>query len=143
MVGGRVSQAWAEMFATYIVRARRDVAVLSRDLGRRVASLLDVSARTVLVAFDFRHYDEATVQVVEEAYRCHSLVILITDLWLSPAANSADMVLPVPVNGPSPFDTETTALTVAEALTWSVVQALGEKGVERMLEWDDLASRFH
>lgn len=143
MVGGRVSQAWAEMFATYIARARRDVAVLSRDPGRRVASLLDVSARTVLVAFDFRRYDEATVQVVEEAHRRHASVILITDLWLSPAANSADIVLPVPVDGPSPFDTSTTALTLAEALTWSVVQALGQQGVERMREWDELAARFH
>jgi DNA-binding MurR/RpiR family transcriptional regulator len=139
MVGGRVSQAWAEMFATYIARTRRDVSVLSRDAGRRTAALLDFSSKSVLVAFDFRRYDDATVRVVEEAHRRHATTILVTDLWLSPAASVADVVLPVPVDVPSPFDTSLSALALVECLTWSIVQGLGESGAERMREWDELA----
>jgi DNA-binding MurR/RpiR family transcriptional regulator len=139
MVGGRVSQAWAEMFATYIARARRDVSVLSRDPGRRTASLLDLSSKHVLVAFDFRRYDDETVKVVETAHQRHAKVILVTDLWLSPAASYADIVLPVPVDVPSPFDTSLTALALVECLTWSIVQQLGPAGAERMREWDGLA----
>jgi len=141
MVGGRVSQAWAEMFATYIARARRDVSVLSRDTGRRTAALLDLSSKHVLVAFDFRRYDDDTVRVVEEAHQRHAKVILVTDLWLSPGASYADIVLPVPVDVPSPFDTSLTALALVECLTWSIVQHLGPLGAERMREWDTLALR--
>lgn len=139
MMGGRVSQAWAEMFATYVARLRRDVSVLSRDPGRRVATLLDLSSKSVLVVFDFRRYDEATLRVVEEASRRHATVVLVTDLWLSPAASYADVVLPVPVDAPSPFDTSLTALALVESLTWSVVQHLGAEGAERMRQWDAVA----
>jgi len=136
MMGGRVSQSWAEMFATYLSRLRSDVAVLSRDPGRRVAAMLDLSNKSVLVAFDFRRYDDATVRVVQEASRHRAVVILVTDLWLSPAASYADVVLPVPVASPSPFDTSLTALALVECLTWSCVQRLGADGAERMRHWD-------
>lgn len=140
MMGGRVSQSWAEMFATYLSRLRRDVAVLSRDPGRRGASLLDLSRRSVLVAFDFRRYDDATLRVVQEARRRRASVILVTDLWLSPAASYADVVLPVPVESPSPFDTSLTALALVECLTWSSVQRLGVVGAERMRHWDAITA---
>ena len=141
MMGGRVSQAWAEMFATYVARLRSDVAVLSRDPGRRVAALLDLSSKSVLVVFDFRRYDDATLRVVHEAHQRRATVILVTDLWLSPAASYADIVLPVPVDAPSPFDTSLTALALVECLTWSVVQRLGGGGAERMRQWDTIATR--
>ena len=140
MMGGRVSQAWAEMLATYVSRLRSDVAVLSRDPGRRVAALLDLSSKSVLVAFDFRRYDDATLRVVQEAHRRRTRVILVTDTWLSPAASYADIVLPVSVEVPSPFDTSVTAIALVECLTWSVVQRLGAVGAERMRQWDATAT---
>ena len=140
MMGGRVSQSWAEMFATYVARVRRDVTVLSRDPGRRTAALLDFSRHSVLVAFDFRRYDEATRVVVEAAHRRRATVVLVTDPWLSPAASFADVVLPVPVSSPSPFDTSVSALALVECLTWSVVQRLGESGAERMRDWESIAT---
>ncbi len=138
-MGGRVSQTWAEMFGTYLGRLRRDVSVMSRDRGRRVASLLDMSNKSVLVAFDFRRYDEPTLHAVIEASQRHATVVLVTDVWLSPAASYADIVLPVPVQSPSPFDTSLTALALVESLTWSVVQRMGDEGGERMRQWDAIA----
>jgi DNA-binding MurR/RpiR family transcriptional regulator len=138
--GGRVSQAWAELFATYLTRLRRDVAVFSRDPGRRIATLLDVNAKTIVVLFDFRRYDQGTVRIAEEAHRRRATVVLITDRWLSPAASSADVVLPVPVDVPSPFDTGVTSLALVECLTWSVTQELGVSGEARMKDWDAIAA---
>ena len=140
MGGGRVSQAWAELFATYLTRLRRDVSVFSRDPGRRIASLLDVNTKTVVVLFDFRRYDQNTVRIAVEARRRHATVILITDHWLSPAASSADVVLPVPVEVPSPFDTGVTSMALVECLTWSVTQDLGASGESRMKDWDAINS---
>lgn len=140
MMGGRVSQAWAEMLATYVSRLRSDVAVLSRDPGRRVAALLDLSSKSVLVVFDFRRYDDATLRVVEEAHRRRASIVLVTDVWLSPAASYADVVLPVSVDVPSPFDTSVTAIALVECLTWSVVQRLSHEGAERMRQWDTIAT---
>lgn len=140
MVGGRVSQAWAELFVSYISRVRSNVNVLSRDSGRRVASVLDLTPKSVLVAFDFRRYENSTVRVTEEAARRRSTVILITDPWLSPAASFADVVLPVGVEVPSPFDTAVTGVALVECLTWSVIRSLGKPGVSRMQSWDAIAS---
>ena len=136
MGGGRVSQAWAELFATYLTRLRRDVSVFSRDPGRRMASLLDVNAKTVVVLFDFRRYDHNTVRLATEAHQRRATVVLVTDQWLSPAASAADVVLPVPVEVPSAFDTGVTSMALVECLTWSVTQVLGVAGESRMKEWD-------
>ena len=140
MGGGRVSQAWAELFATYLTRLRRDVSVFSRDPGRRMASLLDVNAKTVVVLFDFRRNDQNTVRLATEAGQRRATVVLVTDQWLSPAASAADVVLPVPVEVPSPFDTGVTSMALVECLTWSVTQVLGASGESRMKEWDAINS---
>jgi DNA-binding MurR/RpiR family transcriptional regulator len=140
MGGGRVSQAWAELFVMYLSRMRSNVNVLSRDSGRRVAPLLDLSSKSVLVVFDFRRYENSTVRVAEEASRRGSTIILVTDPWLSPAASYADVVLPVPVEVPSPFDTAVTGLALVECLTWSVTRNLGKTGLSRMKSWDAIAT---
>jgi DNA-binding MurR/RpiR family transcriptional regulator len=140
IVGGRVSHAWAELFASYLARMRRNVTVLPRDSGGRIASVLDLTSKSVLVVFDVRRYENSTVRVAEEAARRGSTVVLVTDLWLSPAASFSDVVLPVAVEVPSPFDTAVTGVALVECLTWSITQSLGKAGISRMQSWDAIAS---
>lgn len=140
MVGGRISQAWAEIFVTLLSRMRSNVGVMSRDPGRRVASVLDLSPASLLVVFDFRRYDNDTVQIAREAAERRATVILVTDILLSPAASYANVVLPVPVEVPSPFDTSVTGLALVECLTWSLTLSIGGPGVTRMQKWDKLTA---
>jgi DNA-binding MurR/RpiR family transcriptional regulator len=119
---------------------RRNVTVLPRDSGGRIASVLDLTSKSVLVVFDVRRYENSTVRVAEEAARRGSTVVLVTDLWLSPAASFSDVVLPVAVEVPSPFDTAVTGVALVECLTWSITQSLGKAGISRMQSWDAVAS---
>ena len=62
-------------------------------------------------------------------------VILITDESLSPAAEEADIVLPVAVDG-VPFDSFAALLVLTESLVDAVFHRAGEAAVERMASWE-------
>ena len=62
-------------------------------------------------------------------------MIVITDQGLSPAAESADIVLPVPVDG-IPFDSFIGLLALLETLVEAVLAASDGDGLARMKEWE-------
>lgn len=66
-------------------------------------------------------------------------VVLLTDVFMSPAAPVADVVLPAPVDAPSPFDTSLGLLVTIEAQATAVIAKLGDRRVKRMREWDAVA----
>ena len=62
-------------------------------------------------------------------------VILITDESLSPAADEADIVLPVAIDG-VPFDSFAALLVLTESLVDAVFHGAGEAAIERMADWE-------
>ena len=64
------------------------------------------------------------------------LVVVVTDEELSPAADIADIVLPVAVDG-VPFDSFAGLMTLVEVLVEAVFQRLGEVALDRMREWEE------
>ena len=61
---------------------------------------------------------------------------MITDDGLSPAADDADVVLPVAVDG-TPFDSFAALLVLVESLVEAVFQRLGNAGLDRMKQWEE------
>jgi DNA-binding MurR/RpiR family transcriptional regulator len=61
---------------------------------------------------------------------------VITDEGLSPAAEDADIVLPVTIDG-IPFDSFASLLVLVEALVEGVFHAVGTKGIQRMKDWEE------
>ena len=59
-------------------------------------------------------------------------VVLLTDPWLSPVAEVADVVLPVRVESLSPFDSLVPALALVEALVAALTERRGEAGRTRV-----------
>ncbi len=125
------------LLENYLLRLRPDVALLSNDLNSRSAAIIDASKKSVLVAFDVRRYELDTVQVVRSFKERHAKVLLITDVLLSPASNYADVVLPINVEVPAPFDTAVAGIALVEMLTTAVLSSLGEFGVQRMNLWEE------
>jgi DNA-binding MurR/RpiR family transcriptional regulator len=62
-------------------------------------------------------------------------VLLITDESLSPAAEEADIVLPVATGG-APFDSFAALLVLAESLVDAVFDRVGDAAIERMTDWE-------
>ncbi len=69
------------------------------------------------------------------AKTCGASVILITDESLSPAAEEADIVLPVAVDG-VPFDSFAALVVLIESLVDAVFHDAGEAAIERMADWE-------
>jgi DNA-binding MurR/RpiR family transcriptional regulator len=91
----------------------------------RMGTLLDIGRRHVVVLFDFRRHQRDTVRLGRAAARREATLLLVTDLRLSPLAADADLILPVEVEAPSPFDSLVPAMALVQKLVAGVVDALG------------------
>jgi DNA-binding MurR/RpiR family transcriptional regulator len=120
--GGRLSRHLAAILRWHLQRLRPHVEILTEqgiDLADR---LVDIGARDILVVYDFRRYQGNIVYFATQAQARGCKTILVTDRWLSPIADVAEIVFPVPVEAASSFDTMVAALALTEALIGAVTK---------------------
>lgn len=136
LVGGRFSWTLAQTFAHHLEVLRTGTTFIPAD--QWVSYLLDSRKGDVVVAIDFRRYQESTIRFGRECVRRGASLIVVTDPWLSPLAIEAEIVLPVSVQSASPFDSQVPALALIEALVGGVVDARGQQATARMADYDSL-----
>lgn len=130
--GGRFSQLLAEYLDLHLRLLRPGTFVHTAAPGRDAGFRVDLSRRDVCVVFDFRRYQDDTVQLARYAHERGAKVVLVTDPWLSPVAEFADVVLPARVEAPSPFDSIVAPTALVETLVAAVHARLGPPAEERM-----------
>lgn len=138
LAGGMATHGMVELLGMHLDRLRPGTAVLPRDRVRRLASVLDLGPRDVVVVVDLRRYEAATVELVARARERRARAVVITDTALSPAARDAAVVLPVAVHSPSPMDTMVAALCLMEVVVLATMHAIGLPAVQRMAGWENL-----
>jgi len=142
VVGGWFSH----LLAGYLAAILREFRPLVREVppvaGERAAAIADARKKDVVVAFDFRRYEQDTFEFARAVRDAGARVVLFTDPWLSPVADIADTVLPAKVVGPSPFESLTPTLAVVETLLTSVAERLGETARERIEHFGGIADRW-
>jgi DNA-binding MurR/RpiR family transcriptional regulator len=116
VMGGRITHALAEYFATLSRVIRPDVTLLSGLSNAWPPGLLDMRAGDVLLIFDIRRYENTVLQVAELAAEQGAEVVLITDRWVSPAGRHARHVLAAHVEAPSAWDSTVPLLVLVETL---------------------------
>jgi DNA-binding MurR/RpiR family transcriptional regulator len=141
LVGGRFSHVLAEYLALHLELLRKDVSQIPNDESSRLSIVASSSKSDVLVAFDYRRYDPDTVRFVQLMSARSSTVILMTDAWLSPAADVSTVVLPTRVEAPSPFDSLVSSMAVVESLVAAVTDRYGEQGRRRLETIEKLRTR--
>lgn len=134
--GGRASHSVAELLGMHLDRLRPGTAVLPRDRVRRMAAVLDMGPRDVVVVVDVRRYEVATVELAARARERRARLVLLTDAHLSPASRDATVVLPVVVDSPSPMDTMVAAIALVEVLVLATMHAIGPPALRRMHDWE-------
>jgi DNA-binding MurR/RpiR family transcriptional regulator len=134
--GGRFSATLATHLAWYLQTLRPGVEEVPPGSGYRARSLLSVDERSVLVVFDFRPAQSETVEFATVAAERGARVLLVCDRTLSPIAPEADVVLPVAVGGPPPFDSMVGGLMVVETLVAAVAARLGDTARQRLGEFE-------
>jgi DNA-binding MurR/RpiR family transcriptional regulator len=133
--GGYFTRYFAMLLATQLDQAIPNVDYVQEPLGHDIGKFLRLAVGSVAVILDFRRYELAAKQAAEVAKRQGATVIVITDQGLSPAVESADVVLPVVVDG-IPFDSMVGVLVLIEALVEAVLLASGDRGLDRMKQWE-------
>ncbi len=142
-LGGRFSGMIAAYLHQYL-RALRQTVGLVRDGSSAWAEyLLDVAPGDVVVVFDFRRYQRDVLDFAKAAAAQKAQIILVTDIWYSPIAAFADIVVPVPVGIPSAFDSGVTGLAVVEIIMAGVMDALGGRSRDRIALLETLRKPFN
>jgi DNA-binding MurR/RpiR family transcriptional regulator len=134
--GGYFSRFLAMLLATQLDQVVPGIEFVGEPLGHDIGRYLRLGRGSVAIIIDLRRYELAAKEAAELARRQGASTIIITDQWLSPAAEGADVVLPVKVDG-IPFDSMAALLVLLEALVEQVLQATGESGLERMRQWEE------
>lgn len=138
--GGRFSQILAFYLTAHLNMMRAGCRYVVASPTPRFDELIDVGRRTVVVSFDYRRYQNSTIEFSRRAAGRGATVILFTDPWLSPIADVARHVLTSSVVAPSPFDSLVPATATVEAVIAGLAVRLGEKARPRMEELERLRS---
>jgi DNA-binding MurR/RpiR family transcriptional regulator len=136
LLGGYFSRYFAMVLAAQLDQILPNVDFVAEPLGHDVGRFLQLGKGGVVVVMDFRRHELVAQQAAAAAKRQGATVLLITDTSLSPVVESADIVLPVTVDG-IPFDSMTPLLVLIEALVEGVLRAAGPRGLERMRQWEE------
>lgn len=136
--GGRFSVLLAEYLSMHLRHLRPKVSHLPTSAQARTFALLDIGPKDIVVAFDYRRYQESTVAFVRQAKAQKATTVVVTDPWLSPAAKHADYLLANAVTSSSPFDSITPGFALLETIIASLVEALGADPVARLHRYDDI-----
>lgn len=135
-VGGRYSGLLAEYLVLHLRLLRPDSHFVGRAESEKSLALIDFGPRDVLIAFDYRRYQDTTIAFVERAKARKVSTVLLTDPWLSPAAKHADHVISSSVEAPSPFDSMVPSMAIVETLISGVVERLGTAPLDRIQAFD-------
>jgi DNA-binding MurR/RpiR family transcriptional regulator len=136
VLGGRFSGYIASYLALHLRQLRPQVSTPEQSQAIDAADVIDADRRDVVVVYDFRRYQRRTVERATRLADAGAHVICITDEWLSPVAQVAEVVLPTSVRSPGPFDSAAAAFVLTELLVDAVLDRLGPGAVQRMHLWE-------
>jgi DNA-binding MurR/RpiR family transcriptional regulator len=134
--GGYYSVNLARLLADQLDQLIPNVSLTTEPFGRDSGKYLDLKRNAVVILFDFRRHELASKKVAELARRRGATVVVITDQELSPSAEEADIVLPVPVEG-VPFDSFVSLMVLVEAIAEATFRLSREAGLKRMKLWEE------
>lgn len=138
LTGGRFSQILSFYLAAHLAMMRAGCRYVAASPTPRFDELIDVTRRTVVVTFDYRRYQNSTIEFARRAARRGATIILFTDPWLSPIADVARHVLTSTVVAPSPFDSLVPAMGLVEAVVAGLAVRIGDRARPRMRELERL-----
>lgn len=136
--GGRFSQVFAFFLFAHLNMMRPKCRHIVAAPTPGWDELIDVGRRTVMVVFDYRRYQNSTIEFARRAAEQGCQIVLFTDPWLSPVADVARHVLTSTVHGPSPFDTMVPGLALIETVVAGLSVKLGAQAKPRIAELERL-----
>lgn len=139
VLGGRISDSIATYLSIHLKQIRSKVRHLPPNPEYWPDDLLRMRKQDVFVLFDFRRYQADLTRLAElVATKRQSSIVLITDKWMSPAARHSDVVVALPIENETAWDTVVCAVAFIEALIVKVSESDWPTTRKRIESWDDL-----
>ncbi len=139
LLGGRVSDSIAAFLAIHLAQIRPKVVHLPPNSEHWPDHVLRMRKQDVLILFDFRRYQADLTRLAEiVATKRQSAIILVTDKWMSPVARHSDIVVALPIESGTAWDTLVCAIAFVEALIAKVSEANWSATRKRLEDWDQL-----
>ena len=104
--------------------------------GHDLNAVVDMTARDVLVLYDFHRYQRSATDIAIEAKRRGATILLITDSLDCPVAPRADVVLDVSSSTERAFQSDSAAFVLGEQLLNLVLERSGEPAQTRLALWE-------
>lgn len=111
---------------------RDNVALAAGSPASVTAALALLTRADVVIAIDVRRYDQAVVDGAALVIKRRIPLIAITDSALSPLARHATATFTIAGEGAGPFDSQTGAMAVANALVTAVAQRRRASATKRL-----------
>ena len=118
--GGDFTEPAARHLDFHLRKMRTRVRLFSQALPRRADELAEIGRRDVVILFDIRRYQADTIRTAEIAKGRGAVVALLTDQWMSEAAEVADLVFRARVDVVSPWDSLIGLIALVEAIALSI-----------------------
>lgn len=135
VLGGRFSRLAADYLVTHLEVVRAGVH-LHRSAADLISALPTLRSRDCLVVFDYRRYQADTIAVARLVKQQRGRIVLLTDPWMSPIAEFADVVLPSRVDSVSPLDSHLSTIALVELLVGGAFGLLGDSADARLTAID-------
>ncbi|SEP95757.1 MurR/RpiR family transcriptional regulator [Thalassovita taeanensis] len=141
VVGGRITRSLADYFFMHMQVLRADVTQIQSMSNAWVHYLLDMKPGDVVVIFDVRRYENATLKLAEMAREKGARIILFTDQWRSPVHEFADCTFCGRIVVPSAWDSSVTLMLMLEIVIAEVQEHTWASTRKRMEELEDMFDR--
>jgi DNA-binding MurR/RpiR family transcriptional regulator len=141
LLGGRFSRHIAGMLAGYLKQFRSGVIDVPPLAAESFDLLLDAGPRDTLVVFDHRRYQTDVIRFAEQAAERGTQLVLFTDVWRSPIAEHAKVIIVAPLEANSPYDSLAPAVAQMEALVARIVADESNKSGARIEALERIRAR--
>ncbi|MBB3066157.1 MurR/RpiR family transcriptional regulator [Limibacillus halophilus] len=139
LLGGRISDSIATFLSVHLRQIRPNIYHLAGNQERWPDDILRMRKRDVFILFDFRRYQPDLERLAATvASRRNPTIILITDKWMSPIARHSDLVVALPIESGTAWDTVACAIAFVEALIVKVSEVNWPETRKRIEAWDSL-----
>jgi len=132
LLGGDFTEVAARHLEFHLRKMRPRVRLLEHDLIRRADQLADIARRDLFILFDIRRYQRDSVASARLAAARGATVVLITDQWMSDAAEAADLVFRARVDGPSRWDSLVGMIAFVEILAQAYDEQVWSRSRQRV-----------
>ncbi|WP_295811782.1 MurR/RpiR family transcriptional regulator [uncultured Nitratireductor sp.] len=139
LIGGRISDAIALYVSRHLRQVRSGVFHLPADPEIWPEYLLRMRSKDVLFVVDFRRYQRRLSELARLAREQSGLqIVVLTDKWMSPAANHANEVFATPIESGTVWDSYAGAMVLMEAMLTRIAETNWDKTRKRIEAWDSL-----